>query len=84
MAEHFVIAGAQRSATSWLAGVLDRHPDIAMARPMRPEPKYFLRAGPDDAMAYRAEFFAGADHPEARHKFRIDLDLQNDVRRDGR
>lgn len=61
MAEHFVIAGAQRSATSWLAGVLDRHPDIAMARPMRPEPKYFLRAGPDDAMAYRAEFFAGAD-----------------------
>lgn len=60
MAEHFVIAGAQRSATSWLAGVLDRHPDIAMARPMRPEPKYFLRPGADDAEAYRAEFFAGA------------------------
>lgn len=61
MAEHFVIAGAQRSATSWLATVLDRHPGIAMAQPMRPEPKYFLRHGPDDAGAYRDEFFPGAE-----------------------
>ena len=61
MTEHFVIAGAQRSATSWLASVLDRHPDIAMARPLRPEPKYFLRDAPDDAAAYRDAFFAGTD-----------------------
>lgn len=61
MVEHFVIAGAQRSATSWLARMLALHPDIAMARPMRPEPKYFLRPGPDDADAYRREFFAGTD-----------------------
>lgn len=63
MAEHFVIAGAQRSATSWLHAVLDRHPGIAMAKPMRPEPKYFLRDGPLDRAAYRTEFFAGADAP---------------------
>lgn len=61
MAEHFVIAGAQRSATSWLAAVLDGHPGIAMARPMRPEPKYFLREAADDRAAYVDEFFAGAD-----------------------
>lgn len=60
MAEHFVIAGAQRSATSWLYDMLDHHPRITMARPLRPEPKYFLRDGPDDAAAYRGEFFAGA------------------------
>lgn len=63
MAEHFVIAGAQRSATSWLCAVLDRHPGIAMAKPMRPEPKYFLREGPHDRAAYLSEFFGDADTP---------------------
>lgn len=43
MARHLIIAGAQRSGTTYLYHVLDRHPDIAMAVPVRPEPKYFLR-----------------------------------------
>ena len=38
----FIIAGAPRSGTSWLYEVLDRHPCIEMARPRRPEPKFFL------------------------------------------
>jgi hypothetical protein len=42
MAEHFVIAGAQRCGTSYLTRLLDEHPDIEMARPFRPEPKFFL------------------------------------------
>src|SRR5438270_315540 len=38
----FIIAGAPRSATTWLYVLADKHPEIAMAKPMRPEPKFFL------------------------------------------
>ena len=38
----FLIGGAPRSGTTWLRDVLDRHPDVWMARPARPEPKFFL------------------------------------------
>lgn len=42
----FFIVGAQRSGTSLLYLSLDSHPDICMARPATPEPKYFLRPPP--------------------------------------
>lgn len=38
----FIIGGAPRSATTWLYQLADRHPDIAMAKPLQPEPKFFL------------------------------------------
>jgi LPS sulfotransferase NodH len=38
----FVIAGAPRSGTTWLTSALDRHPEIWLAKPTRPEPKFFL------------------------------------------
>jgi hypothetical protein len=38
----FIIAGAPRSGTTWLYELLDRHPDVFMAKPPRPEPKFFL------------------------------------------
>ena len=38
----FLIGGAPRSGTTWMWKVLDRHPRIWMAKPFRPEPKYFL------------------------------------------
>jgi hypothetical protein len=38
----FIIAGAPRTATTWLYALADCHPDIAMAKPVRPEPKFFL------------------------------------------
>jgi hypothetical protein len=41
----FVIIGAQRAGTSYLARALDEHPEICMAQPIRPEPKFFLREG---------------------------------------
>ena len=44
MRSHVIIAGAQRSGTTFLYQALDSHPDVCMARPMRPEPKFFLRA----------------------------------------
>jgi hypothetical protein len=61
VAEHFVVPGAQRSGTTWLYRVLDQHPEIGMARPMAPEPKFFLDAAAVDRglAAYRAALFAG-------------------------
>jgi hypothetical protein len=38
----FIIGGAPRSGTTWLYSLLDRHPDVAMAKPITPEPKFFL------------------------------------------
>lgn len=62
MPEHFVIIGAQRCGTTYLTRRLDEHPEIEMAKPFRPEPKFFLdeeqyARGIDH---YRARYFAGA------------------------
>ncbi len=63
MSRHFLVVGAQRCGTTYLHDLLAGHPGIAMARPVRPEPKVFLREDPPSADDYRAEFFghAGAD-----------------------
>ena len=44
MYKHFFIIGAQRSGTTYLYRILDEHPEIRMARPVKPEPKVFLSA----------------------------------------
>ena len=38
----FIIGGAPRAATTWLYELADRHPAICMAKPVKPEPKFFL------------------------------------------
>src|SRR6516162_2139544 len=38
----FIIGGAPRSGTTWLYVLAQRHPQVAMAQPMVPEPKFFL------------------------------------------
>src|SRR5437773_35555 len=38
----FIIGGAPRSGTTWLYYLLDRHPQVYMAKPVTPEPKFFL------------------------------------------
>jgi len=40
---HFIIPGAPRSGTTYLYEVLNRHPEIYLAKPRQPEPKFFLR-----------------------------------------
>lgn len=42
MYDFFFIAGAQRSGTTFLYNFLDSHPEIAMAKPVKPEPKFFI------------------------------------------
>jgi hypothetical protein len=58
----FIIGGAPRCGTTWLATSLERHPDIWLAKPFRPEPKFFLV---DDLYAqgldcYASRWFADA------------------------
>lgn len=36
------IVGAQRSGSTYLYQLLDNHPQVMMAKPVRPEPKFFL------------------------------------------
>jgi len=38
----FLIGGAPRCGTTWLYHLLDHHPDVYMAKPLSPEPKFFL------------------------------------------
>ena len=59
----FIIGGAPRAGTTWLYELLDRHPDVHMAKPLKPEPKFFLR---DDEYAkgleyYSTKWFGGVD-----------------------
>ncbi len=59
---HFVVIGAQRSGSTFAYQLLDAHPEIEMAKPVRPEPKFFLR---NDCIQqgmehYRSTFFSGA------------------------
>lgn len=61
MSEHFFIIGAQRCGTTYLYHLLAEHPEIDMAQPVRPEPKFFLR---DDLYAqgidyYERHYFSG-------------------------
>jgi hypothetical protein len=63
----FIIGGAPRAGTTWLYQLLDRHPDVYMAKPLKPEPKFFLR---DDLYAkglshYSQTWFAGAESGRA-------------------
>ncbi|MGZ6744489.1 MAG: sulfotransferase family protein [Nocardioides sp.] len=66
MTRHLLVIGAQRSGTTWVHDLLAAHPDVAMARPARPEPKVFLT---DEGAArghawYDATYFAHG-HGEA-------------------
>ncbi|MGH3355028.1 MAG: sulfotransferase family protein, partial [Nocardioidaceae bacterium] len=81
MTRHLLVIGAQRCGTTYLQALLDAHPDITMARPSRPEPKYFLsaEAGEHGLDEYRTRYFSHAageallgekstsyiEHPEA-------------------
>ena len=57
--KHFFIVGAQRSGTTYLYRLLYDHPEIEMAHPERPEPKFFLidRLYARGLDYYYAEFF---------------------------
>jgi hypothetical protein len=45
---HAVIIGGQRCGSTLLARLLAHHPSVELARPERPEPKFFLRSSDHD------------------------------------
>lgn len=51
---HLFIVGAQRSGSTYLYHLLDSHPEVNMAKPVRPEPKFFLN---DDLCSRGREFY---------------------------
>lgn len=56
---NFIIVGAQRSGSTFLYEMLARAPQICMASPVRPEPKYFLGKPETLSVAdYHQRFFA--------------------------
>jgi hypothetical protein len=61
--DHFVIAGAQRCGTTYLYRLLEAHPEIEMAKPLRPEPKFFLDESkfPLGLAYYDSQFFSDTD-----------------------
>ena len=62
MSRHLLVVGAQRCGTTAVHALLDGHPEIAMARPARPEPKVFTdpEAAARGAEWYRATYFGHA------------------------
>jgi hypothetical protein len=81
---HLLVVGAQRCGTTYLHDQLAAHPQVAMARPHRPEPKVFLSAelAGRGREWYRETYFAHArnetvlgekstsylEHPEAAER----------------
>lgn len=64
----FIIGGAPRSGTTYLCHLLDKHPDVYMAKPFIPEPKVCLMAREEGLPAYReryAKFFADVKNEKA-------------------
>lgn len=63
---NFVIGGGQRCGSTSLYHLMDAHPDIYMAKPIRPEPKFFLKdPTPDrDKSWYLETYFS--DWPNER------------------
>lgn len=60
MHDYFFIIGAMRTGTTYLSTVLDEHPEIEMAKPFSPEPKYFVKKTlnePFDEQDYTKAFF---------------------------
>jgi hypothetical protein len=59
MPNHFFIAGAQRSGTTYLYQQCVEHPQIEMALPVRPEPKFFIQhwSAEVTAVSYAHRYF---------------------------
>jgi hypothetical protein len=67
MSELFIV-GAQRSGTTYLYSMLDQHPQVLMAKPVRPEPKFFIN---DEEYAKGKEYYESRYFSErsARHLY---------------
>lgn len=63
MSLDFIIGGAPRAGTTWLAHALGRHPGVRMITPFVPEPKTFILGGEQPPEEYRRRLDALAATP---------------------
>src|SRR5680860_30087 len=63
------IVGAQRSGTTFLFQQLNQHPEVCMAKPVRPEPKFFIR---EELYNKGLEFYRSTYYAEAGNKVCIE------------
>ncbi|GAB5442515.1 MAG: sulfotransferase [Fuerstiella sp.] len=61
----FLICGGQRCGTTALWHLLNEHPDVYMASPPVPEPKYFLSTGTASLAEYEERWFRDAERATA-------------------
>jgi len=54
---YFCIIGAQRCGTTWLTRQLSSHPEIQLAKPLVPEPKYFITHSSPNCKEYLNSYF---------------------------
>ena len=54
----FLICGGQRCGTTTLWHLLNEHPEVFIAQPVNPEPKYFLDAPDNPARDYESRYFS--------------------------
>jgi hypothetical protein len=83
--DHFVIIGAQRCGTTYLARLLDEHPQVEMAKPFRPEPKFFLDGDryPLGLEFYEKQFFSDPVAPVRGEKSTSYIESELAVQRIG-
>lgn len=55
--KNLFIVGAQRSGSTYLYKILDDHPQVSMAHPVRPEPKFFMN---EQLVARGKDFYEGS------------------------
>lgn len=58
--DNLFIVGGQRCGSTMLAKILAEHPQICMAQPFKPEPKYFMRPDidVDEVIQYERRYFS--------------------------
>lgn len=66
LAQAFIV-GAQRCGTTSVATALERHPQVVLARPLRPEPKFFLAPG----AATEVDAYLARHYPEVGPEVRL-------------
>lgn len=61
----FIIAGFQRSGSTFLYEILNSHPEIQMNKPVRPEPKFFINnSSTDNLDSYFEKYFNSNKQPK--------------------
>jgi hypothetical protein len=66
----YIIIGGQRCGTTYLYKLLEEHPQICAAKPLRPEPKFFLKDDYEKGLDHYIDTYF--PHREEHHKIFVE------------